>query len=184
MFIILVANLTDSQKDFIENIFNKNHQRFVRVANSILKSPYDAEDAVSEAFIIIIKYVDRIASLSKQDAIAYCITVVKNISYRMKNLAGKLETCEINEEITDKYSTESAEETVLLHIEENELISMLNILSRAEYLIISMRYLNKFSYSEISEMLEISEEAARKRCQRGLEKVRALMKGGKIYGIL
>ncbi len=78
--------------------------------------------------------------------------------------------------------------TVAEKLELEDLTQLLTELSSVEFWLIQQRYMEEKSFREIGEILGIREEAARKRHQRILAKLRGLSeqqleeKGGRTYG--
>lgn len=175
MLLILAASLSDEQKDLIEDLFNKNRDLFLQIAYTILVSHEAAEDAVSDAIVKVITNIDHIRNIPDNKLQAYCITIIKNTAFSMQRHEKFIVSHD--ETAWENQTFDSAEAVVLLQIRDNELIAMLDKLPRIERLIVYGRYFKNLSYPAIADALSITEENARKLCQRGLKKLRNLMEG-------
>ena len=175
MLLILAASLSDEQKDLIEDLFNKNRNLFLQIANTILGSHEAAEDAVSDAMVKVITNIEYIRSISGKNLLAYCITIIKNTAYNFQRHEKFI--ISHDEMAFESQTSASAEDVVLLQIRDDDLVSMIDKLPRIERLIVYGRYFKNLSYPAIADTLSITEENARKLCQRGLEKLRNLMEG-------
>ena len=57
---------TDEERDLVTRIYTHFERMMYKIALGILKNPQDAEDAVSEAFIRIIKNLDKISMIKRK----------------------------------------------------------------------------------------------------------------------
>lgn len=92
MILFLLALSDESNHYKIEHIYNKYHDYMIKYA--VLKfctlgrdnPTYDAEDAVQNAFMKIVKYIDKIDfSRSEKDIKNYCFSILCNEIYTVLN---------------------------------------------------------------------------------------------------
>ncbi len=158
---------------FIEKLYKDNYKTFYRIAYSILKNSADAEDAVTETFLVIYKYIERIYNLKCPEIVPYCINIVKTVSYKMKKKQSKIIFLDYSEALIDKTKCSEGADVVLEKMLENEeLYSLLSVLSKLEYKILEFRVIDKLKFKEIGKAIGVSEEAAKKRYQRIIKKLR------------
>lgn len=176
MFIIFLATLTEEQQDLLEQLFKKHHLNFLRISNKILKSEDKANDVVSTSYIKIMNNIEKILSLSHTETIAYCVTIVKNTSLDLIRSETRASNFITSQDF--KFEQSSAESKAFEIYENKRLLEILQNISREEQLIVQMKYLKNLHYREIADILGISEDAARKRGQRTLKKLKLLYEKG------
>ncbi len=160
---------------YIENFYRKYYQFFYKISFSILKNSSDAEDAVSELFIKIFKYSEKISGLKESERLPYCVRIVKNISIDIQKRKNRTMFSELSENLIDsvKYE-EGADFTLYRILERNDLYELLDTLSELEYEIIELRVVDKLKFKEIAIRIGISEELAKKKYQRTIKKLQKL----------
>ena len=177
--LLLSSLLTDEQRDLIQLIFKEDRPLFQRVAWSVVRSDSVAQDVVSDAMIRIMEKIEKISSLPRPQMRSYCVILVKNIAYdhiRAEQKAG------IRVELTEDDAVAPATpEQMVLEEEQKQLIaSALDALTRDEQALVYLRYDEKLGYREIAGRLGITEETAKKRGQRVLEKLRRSYDNGNL----
>ena len=73
------------EKSKFEQLYITYRQDMFKIAYSILKDNYEAEDAVHEAFLIVIKKFDKISEVNCPQTHAYLIIIVKNLALKIYN---------------------------------------------------------------------------------------------------
>ncbi|MCC8196652.1 MAG: sigma-70 family RNA polymerase sigma factor [Ruminococcus sp.] len=149
----------------LQSLWERHHERLYAVAYRILLNRQDSEDAVSEAFLRLSENIDRYSKLDENQLLALLTTITKNIArdklkLRRENIS--LEDCEPSD-------SQNVEETALssenVRIIEREIENLGSTYSG----VVRLRLCEEKSFREISRDLDITEAAARKRYQRGLE---------------
>lgn len=132
------------------------------VARQLLADQALAEDAVQEAFVRIIKNRKRYVKSSSFSCWFY--TILRNVCIDMlrKRERQRGLTKRLSEQIT------SSTRTGLL----SDCSILLETLPSGERSVLELRVVHSMSFKEIASALDISEEAAKKRAQRGLRKLR------------
>lgn len=167
--------LLDEEKDLINEIFSKMNVKMYNISFLILKDKFDVEEAVAQTFLKIIDNIGKIAILPYPQIEPYCVTILKNesmniIRQRKKNVY--VDDLDCNDE------SHNIEEEFLETLTRQELISFINKLSDDEKNFVHLRFVHEMSFKNISELLDITEEAAKKRCQRIIKKLRSYYEGG------
>ncbi|WP_051200970.1 RNA polymerase sigma factor [Butyrivibrio sp. XPD2002] len=172
MLMILLSVLEDEQRDLVQRIYNENKSFFLRLAAGITGSESLAEEAVSDAFLKISLNIKKISELSCHEMRGFCVVIVKNcsISILRKNKRYVYGTEEMSrDQVAD---TDDPERTVLKNERNDYIRALLETLSDDDKELVAMRYTYEMSYGEIARVMDISEDAARKRGQRVIERLR------------
>ncbi len=173
-----IINLFDKEgskdyNDMIEELYKEQYMYFYKIAYSILKNDTDAKDAVNESFVKSYKYVDTISKRQCPEIIPYFVNIVKSVSINMKKSQGKIILSDTSDDLIDSiYFTEGSDVILEKMIENQHLGTLLDTLSKLERNILEFKVIDKLTFKEIAKRIDISEEAAKKRYQRLLKKLR------------
>lgn len=174
MFLMMLGAISESQEDLINEIYRSSNALLYHVSLSILHSQADAEDAVSASYIKIMNGIEKISKLPRPQITPYCVMIVKNTSIDMLRKRKHTRLSDKMELFEDAVATDELWKTLDIQ----EIQAAMARLNQADRYILYLRYDSALAYAQIAEMLEISEEAAKKRGQRALEKLRELFKEG------
>lgn len=164
---------TAEEKSKFEELYRLYRQDMYKTAYGILQDSFEAEDAVHEAFLIVIKKLNKISEIKCPQTHAYLIIIVKNLALKIYNERKKIKTDDIDKiEITD--STD-IEDTVIAKMELNQLEFILKQLPEDYYQILFLEQYMGFNIKDISESLGITYENAKKRLQRAKSKLRKII---------
>ncbi len=170
---LLESSYNKKFNDLIEKQYKENYIYFYKIAYSILNNNADAEDAITESFIKFYKHKEKISKIKCPEITPYLVSIVRNLSFDMKKAKSKILLSESSEGLIDSIaSSESADTVLLKKLEKQELYQLLDILNETEYDIFELRVIDKLRFKEIGQKLNISEEAAKKRYQRLIKKLR------------
>lgn len=178
LIIIILGAISDEEEDLINKIFSKMNKKMYNISYKKLESKADAEEAVAQTFLKIIKHIEKISKLPCPQIEPYCVVILKNeanniIRQRKKETyAEDLDSSLYNNQIYE------IEEEFIRSADKEKLLFCVNKLSDDEKNLIYLRYVNDMSFKEISGLLGITEEAAKKRSQRILKKLRLYYEGG------
>lgn len=171
---------TDEEISKFEELYNLYRQDMIKVANSILKDTYEAEDAVHEAFLRIAKNFSKIPHINCPETRAYLIIIVKNISldiYRGK----KRRRTESIDELSDlKDINISIESDVFFRMDVETIKKGAKKLSDDYYTILLLEQ-NGYKTDELASLLGISYENARKQLMRAKLKLKTLIETELLY---
>lgn len=164
---------TAEEKSRFEELYLLYRQDMYKTAYSILQDSFEAEDVVHEAFLIVIKKLDKISKIKCPRTHAFLIIIVKNLAFKVYNERKKINTYDIdNIEMAD--STD-IEDEVISEIELSQLENILKQLPEDYYQILFLEQYMGFTIKDISESLNITYENAKKRLQRAKSKLRKLI---------
>lgn len=172
MIIFIFAVLNEQQRELVEKLFQEHHAQFQQISFKIVNSEPDAEDVVSAVYIKIMDNIERISELPCPEMAAFCVTMVKNTSIDMIRRSKKLvSTDDWEMESTDP--EDDVESICIRNADIQKLAKLVGGLSDEDKHLIQLRYELELGFSEISELLGISEENAKKRAQRLVKKLKA-----------
>lgn len=163
-FLAVLESDADKEK-FIE-IYEQYHDLIEKTAVNILKNQQDAEDAVQNTFVQIIRHFEKVYEIDCKDLPFWIISIVKNESLmilRRKNRVTQLENwnnISIRAETVTDY---------------NELVQLFAKLPETYRAALEMRYLLEYSGKEIAQKLGLSESAVNTRIFRGKALLREIV---------
>ena len=165
MLIYLNLIDTEEQKSKFEQIYNNYKHTMFYVAKSILKDDYLSEDAVHNAFINIAKSMDNISEVDSNRTKGYVVVIVRNISFNMLKKQNKdVAIDELEENIKDD---NSLEDEVLSKLSVDSIVEEIIKLPVIYKDVLYLSYVEDLPTQEISRLINISNEAVKKRLQRG-----------------
>lgn len=168
MLIYLSLLDTEEEKSKFEQIYNNYKHCMFYVAKSILKDDYLSEDAVHNAFINIAKNMDNIHEVNSVRTKSYVVVIVRNISLNMLKKQSSVVAIDDFEDTTDDLNLE---EEVLSKISFDLIIEKISSLSIIYKDVLYLSYVEDLKTTEISELINISQETVKKRLQRGRKKL-------------
>ena len=176
--ILLFSVLNDEQRALVERIFHEHHIHFQRISFNIVKfnivkSEEAAEDVVSTAFIKIMDNIEKISDLPCPQMTAFCVTIVKNASIDVLRQLQQSVHIDYWDNISDEDTDDIADECIH-NADVHRLTEVIDQLDPGDRHFIYLRYTLEMGYREIGELLNISEDAAKKRGQRLVKKLRKL----------
>ena len=140
----------------IEALIDKYGSQLFRISYCVLCNKADAEDAVQEAFL---KYLTKAPEFTDDEhEKAWLIKVVTNISKNMFKLRFRRTSVPL-EDLCDMGITDK----------DSELFELVMNLPSKYNLVLILYYAEGFKTKEIADILNISEELARKRLQKARE---------------
>ena len=155
---------TAEDKSRFEELYLTYRQDMYKTAFAILRSPQSAEDAVHEAFMIVIGKLNKISEINCPQTRAYLIIIVKNLALKMYNESKKVIIENIDEtEISDGTDLEA---DIVSKLSAEELKELLLKLPEQYYQVLFLEMYIELSISETAESLGISYDNAKKRLQR------------------
>lgn len=177
--ILFITSLSKDEEEFLSEIYNKYYKEFYQIALNKLRNTYDAEDALSNTFQKIINNIEKINKLKCPKIKPYCVIILRN---ECINIFRKNKKYLLEEDIEKFQSSSDLEDDILWLLEKRELYKILDKLSEEEKNFIYLRYFHEKNYKEISKALNISTEAAYKRNQRLLLKIKNIYEGDEKNG--
>ncbi|MBO4413539.1 MAG: RNA polymerase sigma factor [Clostridia bacterium] len=147
----------------LELIYEKMGRQIYTFALGILGSEAEAEDVMQETFLRIM---DHAGTWRGGQARAWIMAITRNLA--LERLRGR--RAFEGSVRDDGYFPPD-------RIEKDDIERALDSVSRDDRQIVLLRAVHRFKYSEISKITGYSEEAARKRYVRAIEKMRKTLKG-------
>lgn len=181
MMILLFGVLNDEQRALVERIFREHRGRFLRISFKIVKSEETAEDVVSASFVKIMDNIEKIADLPCPQMTAFCVTIVKNASIDVLRESRRSAHLDSWDGVSDESSDDLADECIH-KADVRKLSGLIDRLDPDDRRFVYLRYAEEMEYKEIGRLLNISEDAAKKRGQRLVKKLRKLYEGGEQHG--
>lgn len=170
------VNNQDYEK--MEELYELYEQKIYSVAYSILNNIQQAEDSVQETFITLYNNLEKLYSLDTYELKRYILRIAKNKaidSYRKNKRHGLL---------LEEYQRESIE-TVDENIEEweqrlmseNQIDTLLTVLSESCKQVFKYKVFYNLSYQEISKLMGLTEVNVRKQYERARKRVHNMVGG-------
>ena len=154
------------ENEVIEKITLSLMQSTLAAARQILGNDTQAEDAVQEAFVRLIRNRDQYDD--SKPFLPWFYTILRNVCRDMQRQESRRRS--ILEELSKQIRPDTIENNP---IDSSDLLSKL---PPGEQEVLRLRILHDIRFREIAAVLGISEAAAKKRAQRGLRRLRKHMK--------
>lgn len=168
-----MQKLSDSQK--LEQLYDLYEQKMYAAAYSILHNEWQAEDAVQEAFVKLLKSSSKIKDPASPESRAYVFQAIKSTAidqYRRNQNQNQtqvpltaVDASDDRDDISRMISTLAARMM---------LDGILTKLSPQYREVIVYRYVHQLSVRETAAVLDIREDTVRKRQQRAIRKMKEL----------
>ncbi|MCH5325167.1 MAG: sigma-70 family RNA polymerase sigma factor [Eubacterium sp.] len=164
------------ERQLAARLYAEYEQAMYRTAFGVLKNSYDAEDAVHEAFLGIIKggMLSRLTDAGSSGTKAYILTAARNAAINILNKRKRT----VAVEAFDDVATASAEETVLSAAGVGEIKAALLALPKGDYEILCLSLVGGASGEETAAVLGISYDAARQRIHRARMRLAKILSEG------
>ena len=169
VFIMAIEN--DDDRTFVAELYTRCQPAMQRRALSILKNESDAEEAVHEAILRVIRHLEKVRMIPRDEVLYYLVTVTETTSidlYRKRQRESRATIGNENDWAEHLADDNTAEQT-MLRLEQRE-IDLLNYY-----------YILELPYKEIARLTGLTAENARMIVCRAKKKVLAAYreKGGK-----
>lgn len=167
---------TEEEKNELNGFYEKNRKRLFGYAYQKLHNREASEDAIQETFLSIMKYPDKFFELDDQKRISYVLTVIGNVISNMLKNQSKTSFDELDEDIEDDGL--SVEDMVIGEIAAGELEDFIGKLPGTRKSLIILKAVHGLSYTQIADVLGISEDAVRKRISNTYKQIKQFLNGG------
>lgn len=168
------------QRNELAVFYEKYKHRFYNIAYSKLNSTEESEDTVQEAFARIANNPDKFFSMINEERVRYVDGIVRHIAIDAFNKRKKLKTISLEEMDEDIPSEDlSPEEKYIIDISADDIVRFTLTLPENQRQVLFMYIHQRLSYSEISKILNISEELARKRVSLARKAIKYYVEGKK-----
>lgn len=167
MLTIFLAMLeSDEERQQFVCLYEEYHEKMQQIAINILKEQHDAEDAVQNAFLQIIRHFEKIYEISCEELPFWIISIVRNESLMILRRKEK-------EVLLEDWST--FEESIGDVTGYMELVDLFRRLPKTYRVVLEMKLLIGYTDKEIARKLGISETAVSSRASRGRALLRKLV---------
>ena len=171
---------TESDRSKFKRLYEEYHRLMFCVAKDILGNDSDAEDAVQEAFLKIVKNLNKINDFECHKTKLFIVIIVRRKAIdilRQKSMHDKVVS--LNESsLEDRYEDENALEQIENTIDKLDLENAIAGLPDRYRDAIMLKYYYSFSDAEIAETLATTETNVRKLLERAKVKLADLYKKG------
>lgn len=158
LFFFLSALESEADKQLFMALYEQYHEQMESIAIHILKEQKDAEDAMQNAFLQVIKHFEKIHKIPRKERLYWIISIVKNESFMILRKRKQIVTLDEWEGYVGK------EEQATSYREIVELFRRLPVTYRS---VLEMKILIGYTDEEISRHLGISKAAVSTRVNRG-----------------
>lgn len=176
----LAALENDNQRNRLSAFYEQYKNRFYGIAYSKLHNSEEAEDAVQETFLRVVDRPTKFFEMPDRERVRFVEGIVRHVSIDKYNKNKKDNTVSIEDIGDDVMSgTISPEEKYITDASASELAQFALTLPENQQQVLFMYIHQKLGYSEISKILGISEELARKRVSNARKAIKNFAEGKK-----
>ena len=159
ILILILASAPESDKEKFNLIFTKYKNLMLHKAYEILKDPYLAEDAVSDAFLRIYRNMGKIDDPLSNRSIAFIVTITKNAALTLykktARIRGESMEAEALENIVDEGS--DLESYVISNVEAEKIYMLIDGLNEKYKQAFLLKYAHGYSNGEIARSMGVTE---------------------------
>ena len=181
VFIMAIEN--DNDRQFVAGLYTRCQPVMLRRALAILRDEGDAEEAVHEAILKVIRHLEKVRTIPTEELAYYLTAVTETASidlYRKKQRRQQ-EATGYDTDWAETLAEDGAAEQAMLRLEQRELLEQcLAQLPQREIDLLNYYYMLELPYKEIARLTGLTAENARTIVSRARKKVLAAYraKGG------
>lgn len=172
--ILMAMPVTNDEQKFTR-LYNEYYKYVFGIASKFFENNMDKEDAVYTSFLKISFNISKVKDIYSRETKAFVATITRNTCITLLNKKNKIKEIYIenlNEIPDDTDGFETLEEEQLLVTYK----SCLKKLTKNQYDILYLRYVNELSLKEIAVILDIKENAVKQRIYNAKQKLSGLIK--------
>ena len=167
MLICLLAMMDDeSDRRKFTIIFNQYHVRMEQAAMHILPEQNDAEDAVQNAFVQVIRHFGKIDEIPCEELLYWLISITKNEALMIRRK---------KQRVTALEDWDAAAASADADMDYGSVIALFARLPETYRTVLEMKYLVGCTDREIAQRLGLSETAVSTRASRGRDLLTKLL---------
>ncbi len=172
----LSETASDSDRILFEQLYQSLHLPICKCIKKLLKNKRDAEDAMQETWLCVIRDIGRYHRMDDASRAAYIMRIARNraISIYRSNRRDEDMLCEAE-------LSGIGDDTPLFEACEAEgvsrVLACMEMLTEPQRDVLSLYYLHQHTLKEIAALLNLSEAAATSRWARGRARLMELLKG-------
>lgn len=177
MLTSIIASIeSESDRQFIEDIYLHYRGSMYRKALSVLRNPHDANDAVETAMLKLIDRIDLLRSCNRASLRSYLIPCAKNAAIDHMRRDAHLKSFGDVSEMPDSADPEAIESGLLRADEAEAMADALLRLPDRERELLRMKYYEALSDREIALLLGINSGSVRTYLTRARRKLGDILK--------
>lgn len=177
MLTSIIASIeSESDRQFIEDIYLHYRGPMYRKALSILRNPHDADDAVETAMLKLINRIDLLRGCNRASLRSYLVSCAKNAAIDRMRRDARLQGFGDVSEVPDAADAETAEAGLLRADEAEAMAEALLRLPDRERELLRMKYYEELSDREIARLLGINSGSVRTYLTRARRKLGDILK--------
>ncbi len=180
---IIYLSLLDSREDHSKftRLYNTYRHIMMHTAYTILEDHGLAEDAVHDAFVRVAKNFHKVGDVNSSRTKVFMVIITRNVALTMARQQGR--TFVFDEETAINAISDSTTDRDFESFDFDRIVDAIKALPPTYRDTLYLHVVEGYSTKEISDMLELGNEAVKKRLQRGRKKlIDILAKEGIIYG--
>ena len=164
---IIYLSLLDDREDRSKftQLYNTYRHIMMHTAYSILNDHGLAEDAVHDAFVRAAKNFKKIGTVNSPQTRAFMVIITRNVALTMAKQHGK--TIVFDEETAINTIADNTSDKDFENFDFDRIVWAIRSLPATYRDALYLNAVEGYSVKEISETLEVSKEAVKKRLQRG-----------------
>ena len=156
---------TETERQQFTALYEQYHDRMEQIALNILGEQHDAEDAVQNSFLQIIRHFEKISEISCEELPFWLISIVKNEALML--LRKRDRTATLKEERFPGGAEDVSDYTAL--------VELFRSLPDTDRRVLEMKVLLGYTDKEIAGHLGITETAVSTRASRGRQLLREIL---------
>ncbi|MEE0884883.1 MAG: RNA polymerase sigma factor [Faecalimonas sp.] len=156
MFFLIMEFDDKNRMNMIQELYKKSASKMYHIAMSILNNPSNAEDAVHDAFVSLVKNLGRYDKLTVSEMEALCVVITKNKCLDRIRRERRLSWDEIDDvSLSMNHKVSTMEEMAVRKEQEHMIQRIVNDLPEIYKEIIVLRYFYEFGTGKIAKLLDI-----------------------------
>ena len=189
IFLLALQELEEKDRELVENLYSKYSKRVKFFAYKILGDENDADDAVNDVFVKVIRYKSKFADLSEENSIKLIIIMAQNVCFNMSKRKRKIkfESIEryLSDDNTEYKSFEISDDADILELivqgETMEYLkAVIDSFKSPAREVLTLRYFYEMRNKEIAEFCDMNLSTVNNIISRGTKKLRKSL-GGYVY---
>lgn len=149
---------TDEEKDTVTRLYKTYKNYLFSISVSILHNHADAEDAVHETFVRIIKNLSKIKDVESDKTKSFIAIILRNICFDMLRKSSHEALYDECDDLSEYTATDTVREAEI-RLNYELVINNINNLSPALKNIATLYFVMQYSAAEIGEILNLSDSA-------------------------
>lgn len=159
--------------EFIRGLFEEFEQMLYRVAFNILHNSADAEDAVQDCFVRVMRNLRKIRAVPGNELKYYLVIIVRNVSLTMLSRRNRCEEMDIDDNCGAADS--SPEEEFLQRFSVGEIREAVMQLPQTDCEVLWLLLFRELTVAEIANLTGLKNATVRSRICRARRKLRQLL---------